>query len=137
MNDSQSLFLELLDRHYGRWRAIARAYAKDDADDLFQEIILQIWQSLPTFRGDSQSGTWCYRVALNTAMTWRRDLETRRKRLPIAVAIEEIASRTSDTKNDGAAMLQSLMAKLSPADRGILMMTLDELTYAEMAAVVG
>lgn len=137
MNDAQSLFLELLDRHYGRWRAIARAYAKDDVEDLFQEIVLQIWQSLPTFRGDSQSGTWCYRVALNTALTWRRDLQTRRKRLPIAANAAEAPSRTTDSRDDSDSVLQSLLAKLSPADRGVLMMTLDELTYAEMAEVVG
>ncbi len=70
--EKQSIFDDLLDRCRGRLAAVAGAYSREDADDLLQEILLQIWRSLATFKGDSSIDTWSYRVALNTALTWRR-----------------------------------------------------------------
>src|SRR5947209_19748052 len=81
--DQQAIFLDLLAQNHGRWRAIARGYAGPEAEDLFQEILLQVWRSLRSFRGDSAPNTWCYRVALNTALSWRRSRRARRLRLPI------------------------------------------------------
>src|SRR4051794_9633730 len=80
--DQRLVFQELLRANAGRWRAIARSYAGRDEDDLFQEILLQIWRSLAPFEGKSALGTWCYRVALNSAMSWRRATQTRRGRFP-------------------------------------------------------
>src|SRR2546421_732264 len=60
---------------------IVHSYAAEAADqaDLFQEVLLQIWRSLPGFRGQAKPSTWIYRVGLNTALTWRRQA-TRRER---------------------------------------------------------
>lgn len=137
MDDRQTLFLKLLNANHGRWRVIARSYAAADADDLFQDILLQIWKSLPSFRGDSASGTWCYRVALNTALTWRRADQTRRERLPVAGDVAGVASQTPDAKPDLSSVLQSLMVSLSPTDRALLLLALDDVSYAEMVAIVG
>src|SRR5687767_11367389 len=70
----EETLLALLEQHARAMRRIAWAYAgaAGEAEDLFQEILAQAWRSLPTFRGDSGAGTWLYRVALNTALTWKR-----------------------------------------------------------------
>ena len=78
----ESQFDELLQRNRGRFALIARCYAADNADDLLQEMLLQIWRGLDGFNGRSTLDTWCYRVALNTAISWRRVATTRKKRLP-------------------------------------------------------
>ena len=70
------------DRIFGEWLAghkgilfkVVHAYAFEDADrqDLFQEIVIQVWHSVDAFRGESSVPTWIYRVALNTAIAWTR-----------------------------------------------------------------
>jgi RNA polymerase sigma-70 factor (ECF subfamily) len=137
MDDQQVHFLRLLDANSGRWRAIAMSYAAGDSEDLFQEILLQIWKSLPSFRGDSASSTWCYRVALNTALTWRRSEQTRHRRLPIVSDSADVAASRNNSKPDLSRVLQSMIALLSPTDRAILLLALDDVSYAEMAAITG
>ena len=76
--ERQTQFQELLERSHARWAGIARAYAEaSDRDDLLQEIALQVWQSLDRFAGRSSLDTWAYRVALNTALAWRRKARAR------------------------------------------------------------
>lgn len=138
MNDRQSLFLKLLETNHGRWKVIARSYAGVDSEDLFQEILLQIWKSLPSFHGDAASSTWCYRVALNTAMTWKRDARTRRTRLPVGGDVDLAPSPPQTPPEiDPSSVLQSLMQSLSQSDRAVLLLALDDVSYADMAAILG
>lgn len=65
-----SEFEQLLSSNSGRIRAIAARYgANCEADDLYQEILEQLWRSFKSFRGDSKPETWIYRIGINTAMT--------------------------------------------------------------------
>jgi RNA polymerase sigma-70 factor, ECF subfamily len=137
MHDQQSLFLDLLTENHGRWRAIAQSYAGNDMEDLLQDILLQIWRSLGTFRGDSASSTWCYRVALNTAMSWRRSERTRRERLPICDDTLVANFPAPAEKRDSSGLLERLMSQLLPADRAILLLSLDNVSYREMTEIVG
>jgi len=71
--ERQARFGDLLERSHACWAGIARAYATmSDRDDLLQEIALQVWKNLDQFTGRSSLDTWAYRVALNTALAWRR-----------------------------------------------------------------
>lgn len=137
MTDRDALFSDLLDRNHARWRAIARAYAPLDVDDLFQEILMQVWKSLPSFRHDSAASTWCYRVALNTALTWRRSAQTRRERVPVGGDPTQLTTPSTATKSETAQLLDALLTSLSPTDRGVLLLLLDDVTYAEMSAITG
>jgi RNA polymerase sigma-70 factor (ECF subfamily) len=135
--NQKTFFLELLTANNGRWRAIARAYAGQDEEDLFQEILLQIWRSLRKFEARSAVSTWCYRVALNVALGWRRAERARRQRLPIRPGYDpaKVPSRAGpDTPSE---VLQRLSAELSPTDRAVFLLFLDEIGYAEMAAILG
>jgi RNA polymerase sigma-70 factor, ECF subfamily len=73
-NEQNKIFEDWLNRHKALIFKIVRAYTKDamDRDDLFQEITIQLWRSVPTFRAESAVSTWIYRISLNTAMTWTR-----------------------------------------------------------------
>ncbi|MBA4105691.1 MAG: RNA polymerase sigma factor, partial [Pirellula sp.] len=70
----QALFLTWLNEHGSSVMKVARAYTltSDECQDLAQEILLQAWRSLPSFEGKSSAATWFYRVALHTAMNWKR-----------------------------------------------------------------
>jgi RNA polymerase sigma-70 factor, ECF subfamily len=135
--DRQSVFLELLAQNAGRWRGIARAYDRASADDLLQEILLQIWRSLPSFQGSSSLATWCYRVALNTALSWQRSERARRGRLPIRDGFSpSLVAAPASEKRDPEA-LQQAMGQLPPADKAVLLLFLDDVPYTDMAEILG
>ena len=75
----RQIFDDWLKQHKGILFKITRAYAfnPSDQDDLFQEISLQVWKSIPEFRNESKPSTWIYRVALYTATVWVRKEKTR------------------------------------------------------------
>lgn len=137
--EKQAIFDDLLDRGRGRLAAVAGAYAREDADDLLQEIFLQIWRSMATFKGDSSIDTWSYRVALNTALTWRRTQARRKKWIPSE------ASNLTDLPNTNSghdsAHLQDRLDKflrtLSKKDRALVLLYLDDVSGKEMAEITG
>jgi RNA polymerase sigma-70 factor (ECF subfamily) len=135
--DQQALFLELLTENAGRWRGIARAYARQDAEDLLQEILLQVWRSLATFRNQSSRNTWSYRVALNTAISWRRSERTRRARLPVRDGYSPSLVACRPPEHTGSNLLEQLLADLSAADKAILLLYLDNVSYIDMAEILG
>ncbi len=134
--DLKTQFEQILSRNRGRLKAISHVYADGDAEDLLQEILLQIWRSLSTFRQRSSIDTWCYRVALNTAISWQRRSGRRDRRLPPdQVDVSQLAGVT-DTQ-DYMTLLHHFLQTLSATDRAIVLMYLDDLTGAEMAGILG
>ena len=72
MKTLESEFLEKIENHKGMIFKISKMYVdgKEDREDLFQEIIYQLWKSYQNFEGKSQFSTWLYRVSINTALTF-------------------------------------------------------------------
>lgn len=135
-DSAEQRFSELVRTNRARFWGIARAYARTEADDLLQEILLRVWRALPNFRGDSRVDTWCYRVALNTALDWRRkQVRSRDRGLCDGVAAAECARRL-DGENDEA-LLARFMGTLSDTDRACLTMYLDDMDHAGIAEVLG
>src|SRR5512136_2387472 len=94
-DDAKELwFKEVIAANWRRIQAIARSYARsDECQDLCQDILLQMWRSLDHFAGRAAPATWVYRVALNTAITFRRKNGRR---------IESSVRQPSDTLPDPA-----------------------------------
>jgi RNA polymerase sigma-70 factor (ECF subfamily) len=147
-------FLELVREHEGRIHRICRVYGRADGseDDLRQEILVQLWRSLPSFEGRSSPGTWVYRVALNTALSARRRRDSRPESpLDDAIAGAHAADAASETpvtareprpdeRLEAKERLEQLYAaidRLDDADKALVMMYLDERTGREMAEVLG
>lgn len=143
-HDHESTFRRWLDEHAGLLFKVVRSFAEgpNDADDLFQEILLQVWLSLPGFRAESKETTWLYRVALNTALAWkRRETKYRRRKRALTVASEFVDRRaaadgTSATGEEVERLYAAIRA-LPRADRALVLLYLDQLTYGEMAEVIG
>jgi RNA polymerase sigma-70 factor (ECF subfamily) len=75
----EMIFRRWLADHAGLMWKVVRAFTAtpEDAEDLLQEIALQLWRSLPAFRREAKESTWIYRVAFNTALVWKRDEKRR------------------------------------------------------------
>jgi len=121
-------------------RRIAGVYAGDDGeeDDLYQEILVQVWRSLPTFRGNASAGTWLYRVALNTALTWRRKATKRFSwRTAGGPLTDEVPATSQDSQRSQAAILADFLSTLGGPDRSVLLLYMEGLSYQEIADVTG
>ena len=133
--EREGRFLELADANRARIARIARAYGGADWKDLEQEILLQIWKGLDSFAGRSAVHTWLYRVALNTALTWRRSAA----RAPVTVLQADAMPEPAGTQQgrDPIAVLEEFMATLAPVDRAVLLLYLEDASYADIAEVTG
>src|SRR5260370_30754025 len=78
--EQEATFRRWLDEHMGLMlKAVRGCAAPQDQDDLFQDILVQVWSSIPAFRGEARETTWIYHVAFNTALAWRRVQRRRRE----------------------------------------------------------
>jgi len=124
---------------------VARAYADkpNDQDDLFQEILLQLWKSVSRFGGKAKTSTWIYRVALNTALVWKRtEIRKRRKHRKLITDFERAceiqhSSHNPMANNEILDRLYTAIRQLSKTDSSIVLMYLDGLAYDQMADVLG
>jgi RNA polymerase sigma-70 factor (ECF subfamily) len=104
-----------------------------DQEDLFQEIAIQVWRSIPTFRQESSVTTWIYRIALNTAIKWaRKEIKHHTESLD---ALHPILQENKI--DDRLTWLYEEIYKLDEIDRSITLLLLDDFSYKEMASILG
>jgi RNA polymerase sigma-70 factor (ECF subfamily) len=134
----KQIFDEWLSQHKGILFKIIRAYAFNphDQEDLFQEISLQVWKSIPEFRNESKPSTWIYRVALYTATVWVRKEKTRPPTQPLA-DVEHTLSVTNRPRDERSECLYQQIGQLDPIDRSVCLLLLDGFSYKEMAEMLG
>ncbi|HWB07688.1 MAG TPA: RNA polymerase sigma factor [Pirellulales bacterium] len=141
--DHELQFRQWVGEHTGLLLKVVRSFAEGpaDQDDLFQEILLQVWLSLPSFRADSKPTTWLYRVALNTALAWKRTEKKQRHRQgPFSisdVAAPRVPSADGERNHRVVDQLYAAIHALPPAKRALVVLYLDGFTYREIADVVG
>lgn len=109
---------------------------------MFQDVCLQLWQSIPAFRGEAKETTWIYRVAFNTALAWRRGERRRREGhetfLKFDVSPQTQPSHTDvPPEQEIVEQLYAAIRQLPKVDASLALMHLDGLSYAEMAEVLG
>ena len=128
-------FEQMIIQNQGRIRYIAsRNSHANEFEDMYQEILMQLWRSFDSFDGKSARETWVYKVALNTAYTYVRK-SIKQKEVMQNMPLINISEPAQD--NCQADILQSFMDKLNDIDASILMMYLDGLTSEDTADVVG
>lgn len=138
--DKKSRFLELVEQNQDIVHKICSLYAVnvDDRKDLSQEIVCQLWQSYPSFRGDSKFTTWMYRVALNTAL-----LNVRRNRRWVRTEClkehhNDISTEATDVKKHAEiSRLYEAISQLHQFDRAIILLYLEQLSYKDISDVIG
>ncbi|HET7002301.1 MAG TPA: sigma-70 family RNA polymerase sigma factor [Puia sp.] len=108
---------------------------REDEQDLYQEIVYQLWKSFDSFRNESRISTWIYRIALNTAIAYLNKEKRRGRTQPIN---EMILNRTDDLiRDDRYETLYSQIRKLNTIEKGIILLYLEGKSYEEMALITG
>lgn len=136
----QNEFIVLVNQHRGMLYKVCNLYCSSEYDkqDLFQEIVIQLWKAYPRFRGDSKFGTWLYRIALNTAIS---DLRKQKKHIQ-SVEPDQLPTEIQDIQynKDKEEKLQQLyraIHQLPEIERGIVMLYLEDKSYEEMEEILG
>ena len=141
---ARATFLRLLDEFEQPLRRLTAGYASEPADreDLFQEIAVAIWGAIPDFRGESSERTWVYRIAHNTALTWksksrRRQAREREDETPDRHSGRHPHPEEQALSRERRLRLTALLRALPPTDRQIVLLYLEELPTREIAEVAG
>ena len=129
-------FAQLVREHKTTIYTVCYMFSKDEdeVNDLFQEVLVNLWKGLGTFKGDSDVKTCIYRVALNTCISQDRK-KKRQKTVPLAMDVNPFTDTDADSKQVQA--LNHRISKLQPFDRAIVLLWLENMSYEEIGTVVG
>lgn len=139
VKNRQCEFLEKVNQSQNILYHICSVYThnREDWQDLWQEILLQLWRSFSSFKEKSAFSTWMYRVALNTALMYQR----RKKRSwfhsspEMEILLDD--QMTTSPQDEDIKILYQCIQKLSPLDRAIILLKLEQKSYLEIAEITG
>jgi RNA polymerase sigma-70 factor (ECF subfamily) len=135
--ERERLFLDLMAAHKRRIERICYGYlgSAGDLEDAYQEIMINVWNSLPGFRGASQASTWLFRIAVNTVLIHRRK---RRPTEPLPELPDGARGAHRDLEEaERLEALRAAIGSLPDQDRLIVTLLLEGLSYKEIADVTG
>jgi RNA polymerase sigma factor (sigma-70 family) len=140
--DLEHTFLAGLEQNQQKLLRVCSVYAEneDDKKDLFQEALIHIWRSMPSFEGRSSLSTWMFRIALNVCLRLQSK-ELRNKHRFVKVDSISIAQIEDEEVNfeeqERLAKLRSCIKSLNDADKAVITLYLEELPYGEIASITG
>ncbi|WP_298316448.1 sigma-70 family RNA polymerase sigma factor [uncultured Aquimarina sp.] len=109
----------------------------EDQQDLYQEIVYQLWKAYDSFRGDAKVSTWMYRVALNTAITRLK----KEKRKGNRIGIDQVVLRQTENYNtefeEKLRILYAHIKMLNDLEKGLILLLLEGKKYEEIALITG
>ena len=129
-------FLSIIDEHQGIIHKICRVYrdAKEDQEDLFQEIVFQLWRSVLSYRGDAKITSWMYRVALNTAIaTFRKN----KPDISFSDDLPEYPEELNENHDTRREQLFEALKKLDDAEKALITLYFEDTSYKEIAEIMG
>ena len=135
----QPEFERVITENAGTIHKLCRVYTFDqnEYEELFQEMLIQIWRSLANFRGEAKLSTWIYRICINCALSFRAKI-VRHKRcfesLDGKILFAPIPDSGYDERRES---LYSAIRELKPVDRAIVSLFLDDKSYDETAEILG
>ena len=135
--ERERLFVPLFEQSRAGIRRLCYSYlnSASEVDDLFQEIMTNVWNSLENFRGDAKLSTWMYRIAVNTALIHRRR-RRRSEELP-DMPDHRVSTHRDLERQEQLEVLHCAIAQLGDQDRLIVSLLLEGLSYKEIADVTG
>ncbi|WP_159466675.1 RNA polymerase sigma factor [Dyadobacter sp. 3J3] len=133
-------FVRLLNQHRGIIFKICKIYCQkeEDRQDLFQEIVLQLWKAFPAFKQDANVSTWMYRIGMNTAISNYRKEKIRKSPVSFSNLPYPLPdfSETDDFIIETAPLYKAI-DQLSQIEKALVLLYLDDKSYEEMAEILG
>lgn len=138
----ESVFLAGLEEHKQKLLRICTVYSKDEEErnDLFQEALMNIWKSIPSFKSNASIGTWMFRITLNVCLSMQTKLTKKKKQFVNMDSVELSrfdGQSESEVENPLLAYLRSCLKLLDEADKAVMTLYLEELPYKEIGDVTG
>ena len=133
-------FDHILEENKDRIYRLCRIYAVVplEPDDLFQEVVLQLWRSLDSFQGKAHVNTWVYRVALNVCYRYKLRLNKKEERTTSLDSITFThAAPSQETNEERYQLLRHCMTQLPDADQSLLVLYLEDIAYREIGEILG
>ena len=141
MSNSQDTFDQLLKENKYKIYRICKIYAAApiDPQDLFQEVVFQIWKSLPNFKGKSSIDTWVYRIALNVCLRSKMKLDKSNQKTSRfdAIHFTTVTETVDPFEEEKFKYLKECIETLNESDTFIIVLYLDELSYKGIAEITG
>ncbi|MBN2635055.1 MAG: RNA polymerase sigma factor [Prolixibacteraceae bacterium] len=143
--NKEDRFNEIVSENSSRIRNICRYYNSniEDQKDMYQEILVNIWNSLDRFRGDSALSTWVYRVAINTSLTYTGKTFKRMKLIVgsdtqnLNIVFDDESLNEKLLQENQLEKLQTELNQLSVIDKALISLMLEGLSMKEIADVIG
>jgi len=140
MNRDKDSFLKIIESHKLIIFKVCNSYCKDSEDqkDLFQEVILQLWNAFPSYDETYKFSTWVYRISLNVAISSYRKLKTKNKHF--SRLEEEMVSIQADDdqgKNEELQLLQAFISQLEELNKALIILYLGGYSHQEIAEMLG
>ena len=129
-------FEQLVKKHKNTIYTVCFMFSKDseEVNDLFQEVLINIWQGLPSFKGQSKMETWIWRISLNTCISCERKKQ-KNPTVPLTMDVDFFEDKDAEAQQ--VRMLYDRVHRLKPFDRAIVLLWLEGIAYDEIAAIVG
>ncbi len=138
MNESERKFEEMVREYRGTIYTVCYMFSndQDEVADLFQEVLINLWNSLPSFEGRSDVRFWIYRVSLNVCISLDRK-KRRHKTVPLTMDVNPYEETETSQNSRQMDMLRRRIARLGQFDRAIILLWLENMSYEEIAAIMG
>ena len=137
--ETKNIFIEIIHENQGLISKVAKMYSNsfEDKQDLYQDIVYQLWKSYPFFRHESKITTWIYRIALNTGIHYldRGKKKTQHVKMDESFLNEpEVIDVTEQERHD---KLFARIKKLNDIEKGVIFLYLEGKSYDEIAIITG
>ena len=135
-------FLSAIEENQHKLFRICSVYSRNEEDskDLFQEVLVNIWQALPSYESRSSIGTWMFRITLNVCLRFRSRHNRKMERFinMDSVTISKIGMGSDTNESDDRIIiLRNCIRALNEADRAVIALYLEELPYKEISNITG
>ena len=133
-------FLEIIQKNQGIIHKVCSFYCdlEDDRQDLFQEIVAQLWKSFSSFRHESKFSTWMYRVALNTAITSFKKTKRRPDQTKLTYDNFQMADEAVDQETEeNIKLMNKAISRLTGIEKSIILLYLENKSYEDIAEIAG
>tara|TARA_R110002096_G_C14572894_1_gene720729 strand:- start:670 stop:1176 length:507 start_codon:yes stop_codon:yes gene_type:complete len=140
--EQETIFLSALEKNQDKLFRICSIYSEDneDAKDLFQEVLVHVWRSMGTFKGNSSIGTWMFRVALNVCLRFKSKHtknQNRFIRLDSMTISNLRTEENNEEENEKLKDLKKCVKKLNDGDKAIVALYLEGVVYKEISSILG